>query len=416
MLWKMSLSFCLASCVSLAVLNESQANNASSALVATESPKPLNDLFSKQWIKLSANGSIEGQVVELSSVDKSPLNGLPIALVRDGKIVSAVKTNSQGKFEFANAKPGLYSLVCRTNQSFSVMALHVLDTEKGAHLPSSVEVRPVRQAGELVKSIVRAQVVPPFVGSFTNNSVETPTIDPIASERRFALTHVVKLDDKGELHGQLARSGVSAQKSNTQGMTVYVLNGENEVARTESDNEGHFVIRGLTPGVYGFVAAGVNGVAATSFQVVDPGLAIKGSDGTKLVSVNLQDCCPTLNCEVVPTCEVTCCEPQVIETIVEQPIASCGCEPAVEEVVCGDQCGAAPTCGCGCGGGWGGGYGGFGGGGGGGGGLLGAGGGGFGPLLGLAGLAGVAAVIADNNDEGGTNLNQPRIVTSPQTN
>jgi hypothetical protein len=413
MLWKMSLSFCLACCVGLASLNVAQANNASNNLVATEAQKPLNDLFSKQWIKLSDKRSIEGQVVELSTSDKSPLNGLPIALVRDGKIVTAVKTNAEGKFEFANATPGLYSLVCRTNQSFSVMALQVLDSEKGAHLPSSVEVRPVRQAGETVKSIVRAQVVPPFIGSVAS-SVETPSLDPIAAERRFALTHVVKLDDKGELHGQLARSGVSASKSNTQGMTVYVLNGENEVARTESDNEGRFVIRGLTPGVYGFVAAGANGVAATSFQVVDPGLALKGSDGTKLVSVNLQDCCPILNCEVVPTQEVTCCEPQVIETIVEQPIASCGCEPAVEEIACGDQCGAAPACGCGCGGGWGGGGGSYGGGGGGG--MFGAGGGGFGPLLGLAGLAGVAAVIADNNDEGGTNLNQPRIVTSPQTN
>ncbi len=415
MMWKLTLFFVLVGSIDFVSSQQVQANSAAKSAMDSSLQKPLNDLFSKQWVKLTENNSINGQIVELSTHDKTPLKGLPIVLVRDGKIVSAVKANTEGKFEFLNVKPGLYSLVCRTNQSFSVMALQVLDAQQGSHLSSSIEVRPVRQSGEIVKSIVRAQVLPPFVGSVVSNSAEIPSMDPIAGERRFALSHVVKLDDKAELHGQLAKPGVAASNSDTQGMTVYVLNGENEVARTESDEEGRFVVRGLTPGVYGFVAAGVNGLAATSFQVVDPGLAVKGSDGSKLVAINLQDCCPALNCEVVPTCEVACCEPQVIETMIEQPVASCGCEQAVEEV-CVDQCGTAPTCGGGCGCGWGGGGGGggYGGGAGGGGGLFG-GGGGFGPLLGLAGLAGVAAVIADNNDNGSTNLNQIPIVTSPIT-
>jgi uncharacterized membrane protein YgcG len=406
MMWKLSLSLVLAGTLSLGDSQRVQANSASTSAMATSSQKPLNDLFSKQWVKLTEKNTIEGQIVELSTVEKTPLKGIPIVLVRDGKIVSAVKANTEGRFEFASVTPGLYSLVCRTNESFSVMALQVLDANQGSHLSSSIEVRPVRQSGDIVKSIVRAQVLPPFIGSVSSGAA-IPSTDPIAGERRFALSHVVKLDENAELHGQLAKPGVAASQSNTQGMTVYVLNGENEVARTESDDEGRFVIRGLTPGVYGFVAAGVNGIAATSFQVVDPGLAVKGSDGSKLVAINLQDCCPALNCEVVPTCEVTCCEPQVVETIIEQPIASCGCEQAVEEV-CVDECGTAPTCGGGCGCGWGGGGGGYGGGGGGS-----LGGGGFGGILGLAGLAAVAAVIADNEDEGGTNLNQPPIVASP---
>lgn len=373
--------------------------------------KPLNDLFSKQWVKVDAQGGIEGSLVELTSFDKRPLSGLPVNLVRDGRIVVSSTSDGSGKFRFDNVAPGLYSLVTRTNQSFSALALQVLDAEKGSHLSNSIEVRPVRSAGNRVKDIVRAQTIPAFLASVAEADSVVQSNDPIANERRFALTHVVKLDGSGNLVGQLAKPGLAAASSGVSGTTVFVLKGEEEIARAEADENGRFTISSLVPGVYGFVAAGAGGIGATSFQVVDAGVALKSADGKKMVAVNLQDCCPVLNCEIVPTTEVTCCEPQVVETIIEEPIVACE-QPIVEEA-CG--CGEiAPACGGGCGCGWGGGYGG--GGGGGGGGLFGAGGGGFGNILGLAGLAGVAAVIADSNDDDSTNLNQPPIRISPVTN
>jgi hypothetical protein len=367
--------------------------------------KPLNDLFSKQWVRLGDDHSIQGQLFELSDSDKRPLNGLPIVLVQNGRIVSQAQADEKGQFHFDQVTAGLYSIVTRTNESFAAFALQVLEPEQGQHLASSIEVRPVRSAGDRVKEILRSQVVPPFLATTTDVKTES-NVDPLASERRFAMSHVIKLDNDGNLRGQLAKPGINAKDSNMGGMTIYVLQGNVEVARVEADAEGKFTIAGLSQGVYGFVAAGMNGIAATAFQVVNPALASKGSDGTRLVSINLQDCCPILNCEVVETCEVTCCEPQIVETVIEEPIIAC--EEPVEEV-CVDDCGMAPMCGCGCGSGWGGGYGG----GGGGGGLFG--GGGFGQLLGLAGLAGIAAVIADNSDDdnGGQNFNQPPIQVSP---
>jgi hypothetical protein len=297
----------------------------------------------------------------------------------------------------------LYSLVSRTNQSIAAFALQVLDGKAAAYLPNSVEVRAIRSTvdnGDKVKEIIRSQVAPGLVSR--TNGVVAASVDPLGSERRFAVSHVIKLDENGSLHGQLAKSGVASGSSEIEGMTVFVLKDGVEVARTEADANGAFVVKGLSPGVYGFIAAGSGSFAATSFQVVDPSLAQRAADGRRLVSMNLADCCPILNCEVVDSAEVACCESMVVETVVA---AVEECAPIGEVVV--DECEMAPSCGGGCGGGWGGGGGGFGGGGGSGGGF---GGGGFG---GLIGLAAIAAVVANNDNNGSIVLNQPPVTVSP---
>ncbi len=384
----------IAPCFPSAVFAEDQIDVP--AAIAFE--KPLNDLFSRQWVKLDDSGRIEGQIVELLADDKRPMEGLPIALVRDGKIVSSATADIAGKFAFQGIEPGLYSLVSRTNQTIAAFALQVLDGKDASHLPNSIEVRAIRSAsddGEKIKEIIRSQVVPGFVSHPSETSAATT--DPLASERRFALSHVVKLDSHGNLQGQLAKSGISSAASNIAGMTVFVLKDGVEVARTEADTNGVFVVQGLAQGIYGFIAAGSDSFAATSFQVVDPALAQTAGDGRRLVSMNMADCCPILNCEVVDSCEIICCEPAITETLVQPgPIVE-SCAPVVSEVVV-DECGIAPSCGGGCGGGWGGG--GSSGGGSGGGGS----GGGFGGIGGLAGLAAIAAVVASNNNDGSANV------------
>ncbi len=388
------------------------------ASVSITSEKPLNDLFSRQWVKLGEAGRIEGQIVELLADEKRPIDGVPVSLVRDGKVVSSANADSTGHFHFTGIEPGLYSLVSRTNQTIAAFALQVLDGKDASHLPSEVEVRAIRSEsdnGEKVKEIIRSQLTPGFVSR--QNVVAAASFDPLAAERRFALSHVVKLDANGNLQGQLAKSGLSSSASQIEGMTVFVLKDGVEVARTEADAQGVFVVKGLEQGVYGFIAAGSGSFVATSFQVVDPSVAQTAPDGRRLVSMNMADCCPILNCEVIESSAVSCCEPMVTETVIAPPVVE-SCAPPLAEVAV-DQCGCgmAPSCGGGWGGGWGGGGGGFGGGGygggGGGGGLLGGLGGGGG-LSSLAGLAGVAAVVANSDNNGSSlNLNQPAVTVSP---
>jgi len=374
--------------------------------------RPLNDLFSRQWVRSDASGRVSGSLVQLTDTESLPVEGLPVALIRDGKIAYVATSDVEGNFFYNDVEPGLYSLVSRTNQSIAAFAVQILDAKAAEHLPNTIDVRIIRSAGEKIKEIVRSQTVPTSLTRM-DSSAAAP-VDPIASNRRFASSSAVRLDAEGNLQGQLARSGLSGVDSNLTGMSVYVLKDGIEVARSEVDVNGHFGISGLKEGVYGFIAAGSNGFVATSFQVLDAKVAQTSADGKQLVGL-FHKSCQRLNCEVVDSCEVVTCEvAQVCETVVETPIVEiCQTvvEPACAEVIVEEQALCGQSCGCG------GGMGGFGGGGfGGGGGGFGGGGGGFGGsgILGIAALAGVAAAIAsDDNNSGGFIVNNPPAIVSP---
>ena len=343
----------------------------------------VNQLFSKQWVCLDKDNSINGSLVQLANNDKVPLAGLPVALVRDGEVAHYAMADDSGSFKFENIKTGSYSLITRTNESIAAFSLQVLDATNN-HLNSSVEVRVVRPAGLKVKEILRSQTVPSYP---VRSDLPKVSMDPLGDSRSFGQSHFVKLDAKGRLSGQLGSVPQSADMSE---MVVYVLKNGEEVSRVRADKNGKYSFDGLKPGVYGFVAAGSSGFAATSFQLVSNETASVGADGSRFVSIH-RHACGQMNVEVVQCCEVAVCE-QPIQTIVEVPVV----DPCAVPV---DNCGTAST--CGCGGGFGGG--GFGGGGGGGRGGL----GGLGGIAAIAGLATVAAIAASNDDNNNAPIVSP---------
>jgi len=356
--------------------------------ISVSNTSALNQLFSQQWVSLDKDNAVSGSLVHLANNEKAPLAGLPVVLVRDGEVAFSAIADANGAFKFENVKTGSYSLVTRTNESIAAFSLQILDQEN-THLSNSVEVRVVRPAGLKVKEILRSQTLPT---SAVRNEVSADVEkDPLGDSRSFSKSQYVKMDATGKLSGQLGSIQTNADMSE---MVVYVLRNGEEVARTNADAQGKFSFEGLRPGVYGFVAAGASGFAATSFELVGNATASVNADGSRFVS-SFGDACGQMNVEVVQCCEVVMCEQPVqtvIETIVQVPVAA----PIVEAVPV-DQCGAAPS--CGCGGGFGGGYGG----GGGGGGI-----GGFGGIAAIAGLAVVGGILASNDDN-----NDAAVVVSP---
>ena len=349
----------------------------------------LNQLFSKQWVRLDSQGSISGSLVRLSDGEKEALAGLPVVLVRNGEVEHSAIADEAGDFKFENVKAGSYSLVSRTNESIAAFSLQVLD-ERNTHLDSSVEVRVVRPAGMKVKEILRAQSLPVVA---VRAEIQKVSKDPLGDSRSFSKSQFVKMDGSGKLSGQLGSLVSTADMSD---MVVYVLRNGQEVARSKADKSGKFSFEGLRPGVYGFVASGVSGFAATSFQLVDNATASAGTDGSRLISI-ITDACGQMNVEVVQCCEVAVCEQPVqqvqtvVETVAQAPVVS-------ECAVPVDQCGTASS--CGCGGGFGGGYGGGGGGGFGGG-------RGLGGIAAIAGLATVAGILAANDRNRNTTVVSP---------
>jgi hypothetical protein len=242
-------------------------------------------------------------------------------------------------------------------------------------------------------------------------------LDFTADGAEFAGSNIVRLND-GQLNGQVA--SVESSRQSVGGTEVFIIRNNREMARTTADRSGRFTVRGLEPGVYDFIAAGSNGIAAVRFQATDGESVLdQNNQDNSIVPVSFRKPVAVASAAALQVC-LTCGEDAgvvneqinysaenavVVDSV---PYDATPIEYASESVGCG--CAVGGSCGsCGSfsgagvagmgavGGGYGGIGGGFGGGGFVGGGRL-LGGGGFGRLISLGGLAGGIVALAD--DEG----------------
>ena len=70
----------------------------------TSSNTYLNQLVSQQWVRLNQDNSVSGNLVQLSSSDKTAVSGLPVALVRNGEVAYRAIADESGKFQFENVE------------------------------------------------------------------------------------------------------------------------------------------------------------------------------------------------------------------------------------------------------------------------------------------------------------------------
>ena len=230
----------------------------------------------------------------------------------------------------------------------------------------------------------------------------------------------VQINQDGTINGRVValqqRNDGEFKFVNTSAKMIDSNQVEREVTIAE---DGTFVVEGIEPGVYDFVAAGGEGFAAVSFEAVAVAAPSTVPASNASFASTTQDfgCCPALDvCMTAPIdCGIVyeqvnyateCCETVFVE---EAPIIHE--EIIVSDVPVGDiGCGCAAGCNVGCGGyddfgGCGGGCGGGGGGGFGGGGL-----GDFGGIIGAALGAYVLTEVIDQIDDDNGVIRQPVVV------
>ncbi len=336
----------------------------------------LNPLHVEEWVTLDGAGNVSGQYVQ-PSLDgiARPVGQVTLYLTRNGEPLATVVTEADGRFVLPGLNVGTYGLVGRSDKSLAAFALHVLPNGASQKLDSDFTVYGTTMNGATFEEVLRAHTVPG--GSAVYPDFRT---DPVGDARRFGSGSQVQLRTNGTLAGRVSRpTGFGG--ADLTGNVVHVIRNGIVVGHEATNAKGEFVVTGLNGGVYDFIVAGKDGIAAGSFVAVEgAGVALRGSDGTTLVAAQAQTS-DALNVELIPSGDFYAGGVEEVPTIVEEP----GYFPIPGGGFVGP--GGFPG-----GGGFGGGGGGFGGGGGG------LGGGGIGALLGIGGLAaGVAALAADDD-------------------
>lgn len=374
----MRMFFGLVTCFALAsVMLTSVSSAAEPELIAVEKLAP-NTIFGGQWVQPDAQGAVSGTVVSAAG-NVADLSGKVELVVAGSAAISAV-VDTAGKFQFANLRPGVYSLVYSGNETFAAFALTVVPANSSAGLGSSTVV-PATSLNPQRTLATIARYQPARIPTLPAPAEELkPLIQGVAAPNLG--NYRVARNADGGLSGQLIQSTVTDKGPlAASGMNVIVLQNDEVVAQVTSDFDGGFKTDALELGTYDLIISGGYGYAAVGFELVENQKKV-----TQTVAAGTETLVSLLQDGAVPT-EI------LIQTSSTMPVPSGQTEdddaigtPIVDMGFAPMDAGFAP------GGFGGGGAGGFGGGGGGG-----FGGGGLGGLAAVGGI--IAALLANNDDD-----------------
>ncbi|MCO8121953.1 hypothetical protein NHH03_09415 [Stieleria sp. TO1_6] len=355
----------------------------------------------KQWVSQNSAGRISGRVVLPYD---GPAGQIAVSLAgTDGAIYGATPSpTSPAEFSFEGIPAGTYAVVARGEDIFACYALNILPPSPDPMAPGThyVDLRAAFLDICSVKSAALRYLPnsPPAVAA---PAAATPDA---ANEALNESVSPQIPQSGGGFSGQINRAGLSS--GGGAGLAnVLIYQDDVLVAQTVTANDGTFKIDTLAPGDYSLVAAGPDGLAITSFNLVNELMsgspvaannAAETGNGVRLIA--LQGGGSGMGLQLAP---VGLSSPVVQELILSDNNGSApGPGPGLPA---GPGMLADPLASPGMGGGFGGG--GYGGGGGGGGGI---GGGGLGGLaaLGAAGI-GIAAIVSDDDDS----LDLPPVVS-----
>ena len=200
-------------------------------------------------VSLNASGAVEGRVAAMNADGTQGIADLTVRFMSNGKVVQATTTSSDGSFRVEGLSEGNYSFIASGENGFAAYGVKVVGEAAG--IDNVMEATAVAPGVATVKQILDSNVAE---AAQTTSNTEDQAI--VGANR-------VNLVD-----GKLVGTVRSLDNISDEGTLVYILNGDEQVAKVETDANVNFSIADMTPGVYNFVSTGPSGYAAVSFEAI----------------------------------------------------------------------------------------------------------------------------------------------------
>jgi hypothetical protein len=219
-------------------------------------------------ITADQDGIVRGRLISIDQKTFAAvgLGELKVFFARNGKIASEAATTSDGSFEVKGLQPGAYSFIAAGESGFAAYGVDVVAGGEGTE-PTMMEVAAVSPKFTAVREILKNRVpksVADEIIALANANDENPTPIKLQGANR------VKIVD-GELVGNIVP--IWGQNQMVGGTYVHIVKNDKQIAVTQVDDNGHFQIPDIAPGVYDFVAAGPAGFAAVGFEAIQEPVA-----------------------------------------------------------------------------------------------------------------------------------------------
>ncbi len=259
---------------------------------------PMSETLQAHWITTNNEGNLEGRI---SAIDPTqsitiPIEKLSVSLLQKGQKIRKTTTGNDGRFTMEDVEPGVYTLVGAGQSGFLAYGIHVLpkleqvdQTDRNTQLDQSelkayyVSHLGVPQDVVVVDELqIDAAAVPPEFSSLQRISqnylpsssafgIVRDLDDVKATEKGAEITGGFKypLSATGGLEGRIQPIATSdGEPAKLSEMNIFLIQDDIEAARVTVEENGKFAVEGVEPGVYSLIAAGKDGFAAMSLELV----------------------------------------------------------------------------------------------------------------------------------------------------
>lgn len=247
-------------------MNEAQPIEATSVIAKPAKTKSLlSGTFRNHSVAIDQDGVVRGRIGNAAAAEGMiGLGDMKVFFLKDGEIAYQSYTAADGSFEVAGLEEGNYSFVATGDQGFAAFGVNL---SRGLEMATNnlIEVATISPSFRGLAKILEGKLPGSVVDSIFASSQPG---EPITGSNR------VQIID-GKVNGVLANSSVKEG----QDAKVHLIKQSEKVGEAQVDENGMFTFEDVEPGVYEFVAAGSEGIAALGFEaVVQDEVPAGGSD------------------------------------------------------------------------------------------------------------------------------------------
>ena len=260
--------------------------------------EPLSDTLRAHWITTNDEGNLTGRIsaIEPSQSVTVPIEQLNVSLLKKGEKIRTSTTDDDGKFLLEDVQPGVYTLVASGQNGFLAYGVNVLPKlELFDALEKNTQLDPREKKAFYVSHFklpqdaviaeelqIDAAAVPPefstlqrisrnYLPSATALNIGRDLNDAKAISKATDIKGGFKypLTDDGKLEGRIQPIATDDGKpAKLSDMNIFLIQDDVEAARVTVEENGKFEIEDIEPGVYSLIAAGEDGFAALSLELV----------------------------------------------------------------------------------------------------------------------------------------------------
>jgi len=250
---------------------------------------PLRRTIRSHWVRPNADGDVSGRISALELKSSIPLDQLQVSLVKDGNKLYTGQTDSEGMFTFSDVAPDIYTLIAAGKNGFMAYGIEVvprpdngaLELDFGQH--EAAKKAYYTKLGLPVGAVVQddlqidAAAVPPTFNTMQRLTQSflpeaglfSADVKSIGNAEELAGGFQYALSEDGSFKGKLQPIGtVDGGAQSLLGMNIFLIQDDNQIGRVPVEENGNFELKDVEPGVYAIVAAGKDGFAALSMELV----------------------------------------------------------------------------------------------------------------------------------------------------